>query len=762
MAHPPLSQSDRFINRDLSWLEFNRRVLAQAMLPETQLLERVKFLAIFSSNLDEFFMKRIGLLKSRQRQQIPHSPNRPDELPPLQTLSACYAKIREMQIQLADCLQAKLVPALREQGIEMLAYDDLDEKERGAVDTWFNAEVFPILTPLAVDPGHRFPFISNLSENLGLIVEPREGTGADEARFARVKIPAMLPHFIRIDALSPRGGIETEPTPNAPARLVPLDEIIINNLDDLFPGMRIADCLPFRLTRSAAVELDDDDVEDLLEHVEEELRMRRFANAVRIQTPPNASPRILDFLLTELKLSREDHFERPGPLACGDLFEIANIDRPDLHTPVWKPARPPQLADHETDIFAKIRERDILVHHPYESFADSVERFISSAATDPDVLAIKLTLYRTSRDSPFVGSLVHAAEEGKQVACLVELRARFDEEKNVTFARQLEAAGVHVAYGVLGLKTHSKCSLVVRREKIGGVWGLRTYAHLGTGNYHPRTAQLYTDLGLLTADEAITSDVVRLFNMITGLSSGQHYNSLIVAPDHMRNHFTALIEREIDNARAGKPAHIFAKMNSMEDRDITEKLYEASGAGVRVDLVVRGFCCLRPGIKGLSENITVRSIIGRFLEHSRVYAFAAASKDPAAYDYFISSADWMYRNLTNRVEAACPIHDPDAKRRLWELIQILLRDRKNAWRMNPDGSYTHLTPPRSARPGSPEQLGTFASLMQLAAEGRPLGHQDPPHHNPSIHDAPQPGPSPQIIATEITPPQTPSQRPEIS
>ncbi len=720
MSQPPLAQTDRFINRDLSWLEFNQRVLAQAMIEDTPLLERVKFVAIFASNLDEFFMKRIGLLKSRHRQQIPHSPNRPDELPPLQTLDACFTKIREMQTQLADCLQNQLIPALTGQGIEIVPYDELGKKDRKAVDAWFNAEVFPILTPLAVDPGHRFPFISNLSENLGLLVEPRQGAGSDEARFARVKIPAVLPHFIRIDTLRTHEDRPTEPTPDAPARFVPLDEIIINNLDDLFPGMRIVDYLPFRLTRSAAVELGDDDVEDLLEHVEEELRMRRFANAVRIQTPPDASPRILDFLLSELKLSRDDHFDRPGPLACGDLFEIANIDRPDLHAPVWKPARPQALADPEADIFAKIRERDILVHHPYESFSDSVERFISSAATDPDVLAIKLTLYRTSRESPFVDSLVRAAEEGKQVACLVELRARFDEEKNVTFARQLEAAGVHVAYGVLGLKTHCKCSLVVRREKIDGAWALRSYAHLGTGNYHPKTAQLYTDLGLLTADQGITADVVRLFNMITGLSTGQHYNRLVVAPDHMRNHFMNLIEDEINNARAGRPAHIYAKMNSMEDRAITEKLYEASGAGVKIDLIVRGFCCLRPGLKGVSENITVRSIIGRFLEHSRIYAFAAGAKDPIDYNYHIASADWMHRNLTNRVEAACPITDPDARRRLWELLQILLHDRRNAWRMNPDGSYTHLSPPSSAAPGSPEAIGTFASLMRSVAGHRPL------------------------------------------
>jgi polyphosphate kinase len=710
---------NRFMNRDLSWLEFNRRVLAQAFDEGTPLLERVKFIAIFASNLDEFFMKRIGLLRSRHRQHIPHSPNRPDELPPLQTLQACYEMIRGMEDELAKNFAEHLLPDLAAEGIELTPYDSLGKKRRKAVDQWFTSAVFPILTPLAVDPGHRFPFISNLSTNLGLLVEPREPGGHnDEPRFARIKIPAVLPHYIRVDTLSEGDDTLSEPTADEPARYVGLDEIIINNLDDLFPGMRVIEVLPFRLTRSAAVELDDDDVEDLLEHVEEELRMRRFANAVRIQTPPNPSRRILDFLLNELRLSNDDHFARPGPMACVNLFQIASIDRPDLQTTPWKPVRPPALADPEADIFSKIRERDILVHHPYESFSDSVERFISSAAVDPDVLAIKLTLYRTSQDSPFVDSLVRAAEEGKQVACLVELRARFDEEKNVTFARQLEAAGVHVAYGVLGLKTHSKCSLVVRREKMQGSWGLRTYAHLGTGNYHPKTAQLYTDLGLLTADEHITSDVVRLFNMITGLSTGQHYDRLVVAPDHMRNTFIQLIDNEIHNAKKGRPAHVYAKMNSMEDRMITEKLYEASQAGVQVDLIVRGFCCLIPGVPGLSENIRVRSIIGRFLEHSRIYAFANGSSDPVDFKYFISSADWMYRNLTNRVEAACPIHDHDAKRRLWELLDITIRDHRKAWLMQPDGRYNRLTPPKGADPESPEAIGTFKSLMRAASATR--------------------------------------------
>ncbi len=707
----------RFVNRDFSWLEFNRRVLSQALLDETRLLDRVKFLAIFASNLDEFFMKRIGLLKSRHDQHIPHSPNRPDELPPLETLSGCYTLIRKMETTLADCLQSQLIPKLADEGIHIATYDTLTDRHRQAVDGWFKAEVFPVLTPLAVDPGHRFPFISNLSENLGLLVEPMKpakGSATSEPRFARVKIPDVLPHYIRVDTLVDDVRKTPTPTPDAPAIYIPLDQVVINNLGDLFPGMRIIEILPFRLTRSAAVELDDQDVEDLLEHVEEELRMRRFADTVRIQTPPNPSPRILDFLLTQLKLSKDDHFTHVGPLACVDLFEITRIDRPDLLAPRWKPIRPPALSDPEADIFSTIRKHDILVHNPYESFSESVERFITTAANDPDVLAIKLTLYRTSRDSPFVDSLIKAAQEGKQVACLVELRARFDEEKNVTFARQLEAAGVHVAYGVLGLKTHSKCSLVVRREQSDGQTILRTYAHMGTGNYHPKTAQRYTDLGLLTANEEITGDVVRLFNMITGLSAGQEYNQLLVAPDYMRTSFMDLIENEIANAKADKPAHIFAKMNSMEDRQITEALYEASHAGVQIDLIVRGFCCLRPGVPGLSENITVRSIIGRFLEHSRLYAFANGQTDLSSYTQFISSADWMYRNLSSRVEAACPILSPEPKNRIAHIIQTLLDDRKNAWIMNPDGEYSRMVPQPSPPADSPQTLGTFETLMRLA------------------------------------------------
>ena len=710
---PPETEAGRFFNRDLSWLEFNRRVLAQALDARTPLLERVKFLAIYANNTDEFFMKRVGLLKQREQHGNLGSPARPGEMAPQDTLTACRAVILEMQGLLTSCWTNDLVPALAVEGIQIVAYTDLPQPDRDALDAWYRRQVFPVLTPLAVDPGHRFPFISNLSENLGVLLEK---PGDPELRFARVKIPDVLPQYIRVESII-AGGRVPAPTRENPGRYIQLDEIVLNNADELFPGMRIAEILPFRLTRSAAVEIEDDDVEDLLEHVEAELRMRRFAAALRIQVAPDPSPRILNFLLDELDLQEEDVYVRPGPLAYADLFEIAEIDRPDLKETAWRPARPPALADPDADIFAKIRERDILVHHPYESFSDSVERFISAAAKDPDVLAIKQTLYRTSKDSPFVGHLIHAAEEGKQVACLVELRARFDEEKNVQFARQLEGAGVHVAYGVVGLKTHCKCSVVVRRERLDGQWGIRTYCHIGTGNYHPKTAQLYTDFGLLTCDPAITADATRLFNALTGHTANQDYERLIVAPHHMRNRFIEMIDREIEHARAGRPARIWAKMNSLEDREITEALYRASAAGVPIDLIVRGFCCLRPGVPGMSDNITLRSVIGRFLEHSRVYAFANGQNHPNEYEYYIGSADWMYRNLSARVECITPVLDTDARARLAQLFDIVLRDRRSAWFIHPDGRSEQLMPDPDAPPDSPESMGTFATLMKLAAGG---------------------------------------------
>ncbi len=715
----PLEQ--RLLNRDLSWLEFNRRVLAQATDPRTPLLTRLKFLAIFSSNLDEFFMKRVGYLKHQI--ELGSDKPTPDGLAPRRLLDAIRAVVVELQAEQARVYEQEIRPALAAGGIHVCSYGDLTDQERRRLDGWYNANVFPVLTPLAVDPGHRFPFISNLSESVGVLVSS-PGEAADPSRgpsraaipdrhFARVKIPDVLPRLIPVAAPESAPAPLPEPGPGeGGVRVIMLDELIRNNLDDLFPGMKIHDTTMFRVTRNAAVEIEEDERIDLLQTVENELKLRRFAKAVRLEIQPGTGRAILDRVIPALRLEPGDVYERGGPLEYTDLLPLADLARPDLKEARYIPAPPARLADETVEIFAAIREKDVLLHHPYESFNASVERFIAQAARDPDVLAIKQTIYRTSRDSPFVASLIRAAEDGKSVAVLVELRARFDEHKNVRFARALEKAGVHVAYGVVGLKTHCKTSLVVRRE----AGGLRTYAHVGTGNYNPSTAQLYTDLGLLTCDPTITEDVISLFNFLTGRSLKREYHDLIIAPFTMRESFMQLIEREAEHARAGRPARIIAKMNALEDKKITEKLYEASAAGVPITLIVRGFCCLRPGVPGLSENIRVMSIVGRFLEHSRLFHFANGKEDPLHGDWYIGSADWMYRNLSVRVEAACPVKDLDARRKLMRIVGVMLADRVNAWDLSPSGTYARRTPPADADPASPAAMGTFATLMQDAQQ----------------------------------------------
>jgi polyphosphate kinase len=721
-------------DRDLSWLEFNRRVLAMAEDERTPLLERVKFLAIFSSNLDEFVMKRVGLLKRRMAGEVPFALHRTETTAPADLFHAIRRTMRQLQQQQTACYEQSVRPALAENGIELLDYADLTAAERRRIDAWFMRNVFPILTPLAVDTGHRFPFISNLSRNLGiLLVEDGLEAGA-EPLFARVKVPNTLPQWIRIP-----GENEPEPATGSGAaaagavgvggpsaamkdgRFVSLRELIQNNLDDLFPRLRLAEIVAFRVTRSAAVDIEDDEDVNLLELVEEQLKKRRFARTVRIETGPNPSPAILEPLLEELRVTPDDVDERPGPLDYTTLLEITELDRPELKWRRWAPRPPRRLADKDANIFAAIRQGDLLVHHPYESFAATAERFIAEAARDPDVLAIKQTIYRTSRDSPFISSLIRAAERGKQVAALVELRARFDEQANVRLARMLEKAGVHVAYGVVGLKTHCKASLVVRREADSGGGGLRSYAHLGTGNYHSRTAQMYTDLGLFTCDPAITQDLMHLFNLLTGRSLYTDYNRLLVAPATMRARFLELIAREIDIAHAfgrGESAvggRIIAKMNAMEDPQISDKLYEASAAGVDITLLVRGFCCIRPGVDGLSENIRVISTVGRYLEHSRIFYFGTGQPDPLDGDWYIGSADWMYRNMEARVEAVCPVLDRTSRATLLRITDAMIRDRREAWDLLADGSYRHRTPRATDEPDSPEALGVFETMIAQAA-----------------------------------------------
>ena len=683
---------NRFLNRDLQWLEFNNRVLNMAADVNTPLLERVRFLSIFSSNLDEFFMKRVGGLKRRidaGAGAIVGEKDAPQVL---------LKKIRERVEALIDwqmtCLQDQIIPELREHGIEIVGWDDLDREEQQEAEDWHHRNVFPILTPLAVDPGHRFPFISNMSVSLGVkLVRP----GETEQLFARVKVPEVPSGLYQIGDSS---------------RFVPVREIIEHNLDDLFPGMNIVKVLPFRVTRNADVENENEDAEDLLEQIQQQLRERRFAKVVRIEAGRGADKQMLQLVCDELDLEESDVYETDRFFDFGILNEIADLDRPDLRYKKWKPLVPRGIESRESDLFTLIRSRDILVHHPYESFDATVEEFIEQAAADPKVLCIKQTLYRTSGDSPFIPNLIRAAESGKQVAVLVELRARFDEARNIVWARKLEDAGVHVAYGVVGLKTHTKTALVIRQES----GGIRSYAHIGTGNYNSKTARLYEDVGLFTADPGITRDLISLFNYMTGRSRQRDYEKLLVAPVAMKRRFMELMEREVLLHSPERPGRIVAKMNQLEDRSITEALYKASQAGVKIDLIVRGFCCLRPGVPGLSDNIRVFSIVGRFLEHSRIFWFSGNREDPLEGDFFIGSADWMYRNLHSRVEAITPVEGRRERARLWEILQIGLNDEVQSWEMQPDGSYVKraLDPP--ADPDDPRTLGTQQLLMDLAHE----------------------------------------------
>lgn len=707
-----------FLNRDLTWLEFNRRVLHEAIDERTPLLERAGFLAIFSSNLDEFYQKRVGPLK-RQIEAGITMPT-PDGMSAREQLTTIRATVADLLRIQHECYANAIRPALAEQGVHLLNWDQLTAEDRAFCQQYYQQNLFPILTPLAVDPGHPFPFISNLSMSMGIMLRhpvpgPEGATAAEaggagslaynararngEIQFARVKVPQMLPNWVRLaDA-----GKGTH-------RFIKLRDIIQHNLDDLFPGVIIEQVMPFRVTRNADVERDEEEADDLLELIQEELRDRKFAKAVRLEIGPNPAPRMVELLKDELDLNDEDIYTMPDVLDYTGLWRIHDLNLPHLKYEPWQPMTPPRLTDPDADMFSVIRSGDLMVHHPYESFGASVERFIKAAARDPKVMAIKVTLYRTGPDSPFIPELIRAAEAGKQVVALVELKARFDEERNIRVAQTLEKAGVHVVYGIVGLKTHTKIAVVVRQESDG----LRTYAHIGTGNYNPKTANLYTDLGLFTCHPKITSELIDLFHYLTGHSCKHDFAKLLVAPISMRGRFVELIEREMASAaawrqRGSDPADpdrplIIAKMNSLEDKKICQKLYEASQAGVRIKLIVRGFCCLRPGVPGLSDNITVVSVIGRFLEHSRIWYFHNAGKP----EYFIGSADWMYRNLNTRVECVAPIAEPALQGRLKQILDIMLADQRQAWDMGGDGVYLQ----RQPDPAKPETLvGTQRALM---------------------------------------------------
>jgi polyphosphate kinase len=663
----PLSSEKLFTNREVGWLRFNRRVLSEAEDSRNPILERLRFLSISSSNMDEFFMKRVGGLKRQVAYGV--SPKSADGQTPTQQL----ATIRQIVIPTVQeqdrCFEKALKPALAEQGIFLLKWADLTVKEKELVKKYYQRNVFPVLTPLSVDPGHPFPFISNLSTSLGVTLKHPE---REEKLFARVKIPKVLPQWIRVN---PEGSTY---------RFVSLVEMIRENLADLFPAMQVISAMAFRLTRNADSEHDQEDTEDLLEMIEEELRQRRFAEVVRIEHGPNPDPWMIEFLMSELELSEEYIYELRGELDYTDLNMIYDLDLPKLKYEAWTPLVPPTLAvDDANGFFGSIKAQDHLLHHPYESFSSTVEKFIRLASEDPKVLAIKMTLYRTGDNSPFIKSLIRAAEAGKQVVCLVELKARFDEERNIYWAQELENAGVHVVYGVVGLKTHAKTSLVVRQESEG----LRCYVHIGTGNYNVTTSRYYTDLGLLTAREDITNDIVEFFHYLTGRSLKSSYDKLLIAPVNMFPRFKAMIEREGEHAKAGRPAHIIAKFNNMEENDIAISLYQASQKGAEVDLMVRGFCCLRPKVPGLSDNLRVTSIIGRFLEHSRLFYFRNGAADPIDGDFYMGSADWMYRNLHARVEAIVPILDRNLREKLWEILQLSLKDQRQSWQMTADGDY---------------------------------------------------------------------------
>jgi polyphosphate kinase len=692
-AAPPAEGGPEFLNRDLSWLEFNRRVLHEALDDRTPLLERLRFLGIFTSNLDEFFMKRVGGLKRRLK--AGPTTTGPDGLNAAQVVSAIRHCIMPMLRQQAECYTKTLRPALAEAGVHLLDWDELTGPEREAATRYFAANVFPVLTPLAVDPGIPFPFISNLSTSLGVILHHPD---RHDNLFARIKVPEVLPAWIPLSDIAATSG---------PMRFVNLLGLIRANLQDLFPDMAVVDVMSFRVTRNADLERDEEVAEDLLELMEEEVRQRRFASVVRLEHGPNAHKWMLEFLTHELGLTEEDVYELPDELDYTWFRPICDLNLPRLRYEPWAPLTPLPLADEDASIFSVIRSGDVLVHMPYESFTSSVERFVKTAAADPKVLAIKMTLYRTGDQSPFIPLLIRAAEAGKQVVCLVELKARFDEERNIHMASALEKAGVHVVYGIIGLKTHTKTTLVVRQDPDA----IRCYAHIGTGNYHSGTARLYTDLGLFTCDNDLTHDVVELFHYLTGRSLKRDYRKLLVAPVNMQARFFDFIEREIEHQKAGRPAQIVAKMNALEDRRICQALYRASQAGVSIDLIVRGFCCLRPGVPGMSDNIRVISVIGRFLEHSRIFYFRNAATDDLAGEFYIGSADWMYRNLLARVEATAPIENRPLRARCWDILQLMLHDHRQAWDMQPDGSYVQRIP------ATPEQsIGTQQTLMNLARQ----------------------------------------------
>ncbi|MGX5697897.1 RNA degradosome polyphosphate kinase [Agromyces soli] len=695
----PELPAERYLDRELSWLAFNQRVLELAEDPLVPVLERANFLAIFASNLDEFFMVRVAGLKRRidTGLAVPTNIGRA----PIDVLDDISRTAHELQERHARAYQELVRPALAEHGVRIVGWGELNASEQAHLHEYFSQQIFPVLMPLAVDPAHPFPYISGLSLNLSVRVR-NSRTGRQE--FARVKVPQMLHRFVRVD---PAESVED-------ARYLPLEDLIATHLGDLFPGMEIVEHHVFRVTRNEDVEIEEDETENLIQALEKELRRRRFGPPIRLEVSDDMDEVTLGLLVRELDITEREVYRLPAPLDLGGLFDLSRLDRPELHYPPRVPTTNPQLLPAEpnrpADIFKAVARRDVLLHHPYESFSTSVVAFLEQAAADPHVLAIKQTLYRTSGDSPIVEALIDAAEAGKQVLALVEIKARFDEQANISWARKLEKAGVHVVYGLVGLKTHCKLALVIRQEKDG----LRHYSHIGTGNYNPKTSRIYEDLGLLTADDQVGKDLTRLFNELSGYAIEKKFKRLLVAPLHLRKGLLKLIAAETRAAEEGRPSGIRIKVNSMVDEAIIDALYRASNAGVPVEVWVRGICSLRPGIPGLSENIAVRSILGRYLEHSRIFSFAGDG-DPQVY---IGSADMMHRNLDRRVEALVRLTDPDHLAEIESLFDEAMDARTSSWHLDGDGVWTRHATDAEGHP----LVDLQNSLMQQIAH-RPRAHR---------------------------------------
>jgi polyphosphate kinase len=682
--------TDEFFNRELSWIEFNKRVLFQASNPGIPLLERVRFLSICTSNLDEFFMNRVGSLK----QKLEATRGMPGmSVEPEKFLKRIRVAVNDLVKQQDEILETHLRPSLEQNGVRIVSWNSLTSGEQATATAFFHSNIFPVLTPQAVDPGHPFPAISNLSLSLGIILRHPDKS---EELFARVKIPTVIPQLFHLEAKS-----------GEHVRVITTADVILHNLDALFPGMIIESVLPFRITRNSELDLDEYETEDLVESIAEGLRERKFAQAVRLEHGPRPNQTIIKFLMEEVGLCEDDVYLSTSSMEQLAIKEICEVGIPYLRYEPWVPVLPPHFQDEDTNIFSIIRAGDVLVHHPYESFTGSVERFLRAAVDDPKVLAIKMTLYRAGDNSSLIPLLIKAAEQDKQVVCLIEVKASLEEARNIRHAQFLEDAGVHVMYGVVGLKTHAKLILISRQENDA----IQCYGHISTGNYNPTTARVYTDLGLFTCDKGICDEMVELFHFLTGRSLKRDYDRLLVAPMTLKERLHTLIEAEIANHEKGLPAHIIIKANSLEDTAICRALSKAAQAGVPIDLLIRGICCLRPVVKNGVCNPRVVSIVGRFLEHSRIYYFRAGEEDPMAGPLYISSADPMYRNLHRRVEVAVPIQDMQARLRCWEVLSAALHDSIAGWDLLPDGQYVLRRPEEKTLAMSSQEL-----LMKLSKD----------------------------------------------